>query len=77
MRKHISRKFGALRSQITCGKGAFGGCRLISDVAAHNLREAEIKAIELKAKEQKNKQDVVAWELSEAERLVIETLNRY
>lgn len=77
LRKHISRKFGALRSQIRCGKGAFGGCRLISDAAAHNLREAEIKAIELKAKEQKNKQDVVTWELSEAELLVIESLNRY
>lgn len=77
LKKHIGRKFDGLQSQKRCGKGAFGGCRLISDSAVQNLREAEIEAIERKANEQKNKQDVISWELSEAERLVIESLNRY
>lgn len=58
---HIS----ALQSQIVVKKCIFGGGYLVSDAVAR----------ELSAKQEAAKQEVVVWELSEQERLVIQELN--
>lgn len=59
---HIS----ALSSQKAEKKGIFGGGYLVSDAVAR----------ELSAKQEAAKREVIVWELSEQERLVIQELNK-
>ena len=79
-RCEISQKVGALASQKIVGKAAFGGCKLISDNAAAELKAAEVKAAELKAAElkaaeHKAAEEAIVWELSDGELDVIKILN--
>lgn len=63
------RKIAALDTQRRCGKSIYGGGFLCSDAVADDLA-----AKELAAKELATKREAIAWELSEREMKIIETL---